>query len=161
MAFTDRLFLVKYVPVLHANQGNRHWVAVSSPFIARFWSKFLLSPGLNSLKTATPLVLNKEYISPIYIPPIRYRYSTDGSPIHYRHTPVTILADTRSTLDLFSIDNRPILNRYSIDTRPILFRYSADTRSTLYRHSADMSTDTRPIYRSTPPIRHKIRIFFV
>ena len=46
------IFPVKYVSVLHAHRGDRHWVAVSHPFIL---TPIFVKPGLNSLKAAMPL----------------------------------------------------------------------------------------------------------
>lgn len=87
------------------NQDDVHWI----------WTRILVKPGLNGLKAAVPLVLNKEkrygrgryqsWTGGAVARPIRYRYSTNGLPIHYRHTSVTITNDYRPIC-------RPILDRY-------------------------------------------------
>ena len=134
-----RIFILKMIGV---NRGDPYKVLQRSTTnqlknqdgVQRILTQILVKPGLNGLKAATPLVLNKEkrYERSRYqswtggadARPIPYQYSIAGSPIHYRHTCVTIADDYRPKcrptlaryVDLHSADSRPTLDRYSIGT---------------------------------------------
>ena len=83
-------------------------------------------------------------------PPISYWYSTDDSPLHYRHTSNPISTDCRSIcrLILDRQENADILT-YSL---PTLGRLSTDI-------AADMSIDGRLRYLPTPPKSYIIQNF--
>lgn len=90
----------------------------------------------------------------------RCRCSTDGSPIHYWHTSVTIAADCRLMVDWWLVntatDTWPILDGYSTNTRPTLRR---NIDQYVDRHSTDIQPmlDRYSLYIGRCAGRHPIK----
>ena len=93
--------------------------------VQRIWTRILVKPGLNCLKAAAPLVLNR-----------RCRCSTDTLPILDQLFTDSLLTHFRYHRGRLSTD-------MSTDTQPIC-------RLTLDRYSTDMSVDTP--YKTQDPI---------